>query len=127
MEERIMSVQPDTGYHVIVALVSGVLGVLITYIVGVVRLKDQIHKEVDEKYKEIFEHCDTCRAECKEVRDMKEKDLEGKLTQGDRQFTYIRLLLEDVICEKLEIDRARIERIQKISGVLVAPTNRGGV
>ena len=122
-----MAAEPGNGYHVIVALVSGVLGVLITYIVGVVRLKDQIHKEVDEKYKNVFEHCETCRAECKEVREMKEKDLEGKLKQGDKQFTYIRLLLEDVICEKLEIDRERIERIQKISGVLVAPPNRGGV
>lgn len=116
------------GYHVLVATFSGVLGALLTYVVGVVRLKDKINEIVNAKFSDMVSHCESCRAECKGVRAMKENDLSGRITaserefnlklaQGTKQFTYIRLLLEDVICEKLEIPKERLERIQRISGV----------
>ncbi len=122
-----MSPDPSTS-HWLIALTSGILGALITYILAIVTFRDKLRTEMEEEGKEtskkinkVYTHCESCRNECQEVRVMSEKELESKLQQGDRQFTYIRLLLEDVICEKLEIPRVKIERIRDIAGVQVSP------
>lgn len=103
--------------HWLISLTGGVVGALIAYIVAVVGFRDTLKKDISDKVNKVYEHCEKCRHECVEVREMSEAELENKLKAGDIQFTYIRLLLEDVICEKLEIPKEKIERIQKISGV----------
>ena len=123
-----MNPEPSTS-HWLIALTSGVFGALITYIVAVVTLRDRMRGELSKKVSAVYDHCEACRDECIGVRTMAEEEFETKLRAGEIQFTYIRLLLEDVICEKLEIPKEKIERIKNISGVNALNTlrNKGGL
>ena len=120
---------PEVGpSHGVLALMVGAVGALIAYILAVVGFRDTLKKDFSDKVQKVYDHCEKCRHECVEVREMSEAELQNRLHAGEIQFTYIRLLLEDVICEKLEIPKEKIERIKNISGVnsLDALRSKGG-
>jgi hypothetical protein len=128
MEKTRMTPTEPGPSHMFLAFMVGGLGMLISYIVAIVSFRDKIRGELSKKISAVYEHCETCRNDCIGERTMAEEEFENKLRAGEIQFTYIRLLLEDVICEKLEIPKEKIERIKNISGVnsLNALRNKGG-